>query len=262
MFKWNPEDYHQHSSAQEKWAKELIAKLNLKGDELVLDIGSGDGKVTLEIARHLTSGSVLGVDSSIEMIQFSQELIEQQPLKNISFMQADASLLPFRDDFDIVFSNAALHWIFDHRPVLKGIYRSLKMNGRILLQMGGKGNAAKILSLLDVMMKEEKWKEYFFRFGFSYGFHGCTEYRTWLEEAGLRPTRLELIPKDMTYPDRTGLESWIRTTWLPYTGRIPETRREEFIHEIAERYIKKVTPGPDGIIHMEMMRLEVEAVKP
>ena len=62
-----------------------------------------------------------------------------------------------------------------------------------------------------------------------YWFYGPEEYQAWLAEAGLAARRVELQTKDMTYADRTGLEGWIRTTWHPYTHRVPPQRRDEFI---------------------------------
>ena len=58
----------------------------------------------------------------------------------------------FMREFSLVFSNAALHWVRDHRPVLQGIARSLQPGGRILLQMGGQGNAVHIIAAIDEQM--------------------------------------------------------------------------------------------------------------
>ena len=65
-YRWDSEDYARHSSAQAEWALELIGKLGLRGHEEVLDIGSGDGKVTVTLAGRVPRGSVLGIDSSPE----------------------------------------------------------------------------------------------------------------------------------------------------------------------------------------------------
>src|SRR5512133_3316891 len=137
MTAWNPSDYAQHSSAQQIWARELIAKLHLAGHERVLDIGCGDGKVTAEIASAVPRGSVVGIDNSTDMIGYAKAAYEAG---NLRFQVADAAALPFQAEFDVIFSNACLHWIYDHKPVLAGIRRSLAPGGRVLLQMGGKGN--------------------------------------------------------------------------------------------------------------------------
>ncbi len=260
-YSWDANDYAKQSANQQKWARELISKLNLQGDEHILDIGCGDGKVTAEIASHLPDGSVLGIDYSLDMIKLAQKEFPPAIVKNISFEQKDARTFSFTSQFDVVFSNAVLHWVTDHRPVLKNIYDCLKPGGRILLQMGGEGNAAEIISVLHDMKQEDKWKSYFMNFDFPYGFHGDKEYQTWLAEAGFVIKRAELIPKIMTHPDKAGLEGWIRTTWLPYTQRIPESDREAFISELADRYISKQPLDSDGIIKINMMRLEVEAEK-
>ena len=139
MYQWNARDYAAQSSAQQKWAEELIAKLHLSGEERVLDIGCGDGKVTAKIADELPRGSALGVDSSEGMIQYARETFPSGRYANLAFEVADARCLSFAGEFDIVFSNACLHWITGHQPVLESVRRSLKPGGRIFLQMGGTG---------------------------------------------------------------------------------------------------------------------------
>ena len=180
---------------------------------------------------------------------------------NLRFQCEDASRLPFEDKFDIVFSNATLHWVLDHKPVLQGIYKSLKHDGKILLQMGGRGNAYKVESIIKNLIHKEEWSRYFDDFSFSYGFYGPDEYNKWLHEAGLLAKRVELIPKDAKHEGRSGLESWIRTTWLPYTHQVPEKERELFITQLADDYLQQHPADESGIVHVDMMRLEVEAVK-
>jgi trans-aconitate 2-methyltransferase len=260
-FIWNAKDYAKHSSTQQVWARELISKLKLNGHESLLDIGCGDGKITAEIAGYVPDGTVVGVDSSKEMIELARVDFIKNEYPNLSFQVMDARYLPFQERFDVVFSNAALHWIKDHRAVIAGIQKSLKPGGRILLQMGGKGNAASILSIMDEMMSENEWSQYFSDFDFSYGFYEPEEYTVWISEAGLNPVRIELLPKIMSYDKRDGLTGWVRTTWLPYTERVPEQKREKFITGFIDKYIEKYPPDNEGKIHVKMMRLEIEATR-
>lgn len=259
QYKWNAEDYAKHSSAQKEWARELIAKLKLKGHESVLDIGCGDGKITAEIARYVPDGNVVGIDSSEAMIQLANTNFPPKRHPNLSFQLCDARELPFNGKFDIVFSNAALHWIKDHKPVIKGVKNSLKANGRLLLQMGGKGNAESMISIVEIIISEKEWNHYFSGLEFPYRFHDADEYKALLEEADLLPLRLELIPKRMSYQNRDGLAGWIRTTWLPYTSRVPDDKREKFISLLVARYIEKYPLDDHGNIYVDMVRLEVEA---
>jgi trans-aconitate 2-methyltransferase len=257
MIKWNPADYARQSSHQQAWARELIAKLNLTGRESVLDVGCGDGKVTAELAGHLPAGQVVGIDSSPEMVAFAAEKFAGQ--KNLRFVVADAGNLPFENQFNLVFSNAALHWISDHRPVLAGIRRSLKTSGRILLQMGGKGNASQLIAAIQPLMRREDWLPYFRDFDFRYGFHGPGEYRLWLSDASLRPTRMELIPKVMLHESAAAFAGWLRTTWMPYIHPVSAPLRERWISEIVDRYLVGHPADADGCVSVRMVRLEVEA---
>lgn len=257
---WNALDYEKNSSQQQLWARELIAKLTLQGDEHLLDVGCGDGKVTAEIAGRLPRGSVMGVDVSGEMIALASQRHPVEAYPNLRFQVEDASQLPFEAQFSVVFSNAALHWVRDHRPVLQGIARSLKPGGRILLQMGGQGNAVHIIAATEKQMASSPYAPYFANFIFPFGFHGPEEYTVWLGEAGLRPLRVELIPKDMVHQGRSGLEGWLRTTHLlPYTQYLPEALRESFVAQVASTYLASHPLDEQARAHVHMVRLEVEA---
>ena len=70
--------YAANSAVQQGWAREVIARLQLRGDEHILDVGCGDGKVTAELARAVPRGRVLGVDASPEMIAFAQQAFPAQ----------------------------------------------------------------------------------------------------------------------------------------------------------------------------------------
>ena len=260
-YNWDPKEYARSSSVQQKWAMELIQKLNLKGLEKILDIGCGDGKVTAELSSYLPNGHILGIDNSNEMIELAIKNHDKSKYPNLEFQAEDARDLPFEDEFDVIFSNAALHWIIDHRPVLKGIYKALKKDGRTLLQMGGKGNASDILDIVNELIISKKWNNYFQNFTFPYGFYSPEEYYEWLHQSGLFPKRVELIPKVMEQEGAEGLASWIRTTWLPYTQRLHENLRESFISEIVETYIKDYPQDENGTVYVKMVRLEVDAIK-
>jgi trans-aconitate 2-methyltransferase len=261
-FTWNSKDYAAHSATQFRWAKETIAKLNLRGDESVLDIGCGDGKVTALIAARLPSGKVTGIDSSGDMIAFASKQYPRSQFPNLLFTRMDATKLAYSGQFDVAFSNAALHWVPDQLAVLRGVRKALKRPGRLLFQMGGRGNARDIIEILEELATMDRWRPYFRDFSFPYIFASPQEYDEWLRSAGLVPKRLELIPKDMTQDGRDGLVGWIRTTWMPITGRIPEDRRDRFISEIAEGYIEQHPLDHDGLVHVPMVRLEIEAEKP
>jgi trans-aconitate 2-methyltransferase len=234
----------------------------MTGNECVLDIGCGVGNITAMIAEKLLNGSIIGIDSSPDMIAYAQRNYPVERYPNLSFLLKNASELDFVDKFDIVFSNACMHWIKNHLPVLRGIQRSLHSGGRIMLQMGGRDNAKQILEVIAILMNLPKWSPYFINFDIPYGFYGPEEYRGWLAETSLVTKRLELVPKDMTHENTYKFAAWIRTTWLPYTQSVPVSLREQFIDELVTEYVKLYPGEQNGCIHVQMNRLEVEAYKP
>ena len=287
--RWNAADYAAHSAVQQTWARELIARLKLRGDEHVLDIGCGDGKVTAEIARAVSRGGVSGVDASAEMIAFAQKAFPAKKHPNLEFHVMDARSIGkmaefsqavgvqasvcFPDtlkrglqqecaaSFDIVFSNAALHWVDDHEAILRGAASVLKPGGRLVISCGGKGNAHDVFVALRPEIRMKRWRQFFRRMSKPYFFYSPADYEKWLPRSGFKVLNVRLMPKDATYTGSDGFTAWLRTTWLPYVQRVPENWREEFIAAVADRYVVRHPPDAEGRVQVRMVRLEIDAVK-
>lgn len=278
--KWNAADYAANSAVQQTWARELMAKLKLRGDEHVLDVGCGDGKVTAEIARALPRGSVTGADASPQMIEFAKKTFPAEAFPNLRFRVLDARKIKVGRQFDFVFSNAALHWVDDHQAILRGAASVLKPGGRLVVSCGGKGNAHDVFLALRPEMRLKRWREFFRRMPMPYFFYAPGDYEKWLPRFGFQINRLELAPKDAIYAGAEGFATWLRTTWIPYVQRVPEkveqasslslsgkmpdpqkNLREEFIAAVTARYLAKHPPDKSGQVHVRMVRLEMDAVK-
>ncbi len=259
-YRWDARLYASHSGSQCAWGLELVARLGLRGDEAILDVGCGDGRVTAALAERVPRGTVVGLDSSAEMIALANERFGGAGDRRLRFVHRDVRMLEENERFDVVFSNAALHWVRDHRPVLARLAGALKPGGRVLLQMGGRGNAAAVVATVNSVIAGG-WQEYFADFTFPYGFHGPEEYGCWLAAAGLAPQKVELKQRDMRHPSPAEFAAWIRTTWLPYLQRVAVSRRQAFLDEIVAHYLRSHPPEADGCVHVAMVRLEVAAVK-
>jgi trans-aconitate 2-methyltransferase len=260
-YNWNPSDYADNSSAQFIWGKELLDLLDLKGNEAVLDIGCGDGKITELISQKLQNGRVIGIDSSKDMIRFAKQKHINDSVTNLSFELADACSLNYENEFDIVYSNATLHWIKDQTCVLQNVRKCLKKDGKILFQMGGKGNIADLLKIVDIVLKSDKWKSYFEGLDFPYFFFNDTEYSDFLKKENFIIDKVELIPRIMTQNSPEDFAGWIRTTWHPYLERIPFNLLDNLIYEIVNKYISIYPPDSEGKTNLKMVRLQVRAHK-
>src|ERR1700751_1168879 len=109
MTEWNASEYARISTLQAAMAEEVLALLELKGNERILDVGCGNGKVTAEIAARVPQGAVVGIDPSQEMIAFASSHFGPAIHPNLRFQVADARHLPFQEEFDLVVSFNALH---------------------------------------------------------------------------------------------------------------------------------------------------------
>lgn len=262
MVKWNAETYKDSSHEQFKWGVELLDKLSLKGNESILDIGCGDGKLTMEIAKRVPDGHVVGIDNSEEMISFATNNFPKNKYPNIDWQLMNATEINFDNEFDAAYSNAALHWVKDHVSVLKGVKKSLKPGGTILFQMAGKGNALNAARVLVDVIAKETWSKYFiYGVSSSLSYYGTDDYHVWLKELGLVEKRVELIPKDASFHGRDGMRGNIRSVWMTFTDMIPEHLRDQFIEDLIDGFDEKSPQDKFGYYHIDMMRLEVEAEK-
>ena len=258
---WNPHDYAKNSSAQLTWARELISRISFVGSEAALDVGCGDGKISAEFARALPGGYVLGVDSSPEFIAYASLQYPKAQFPSLRFERMDARSLNIDRQFDLIFSNATLHWVDDHQAFLRGAARHLYVGGRLIVSCGGAGNASGIITALEVLTSSSSWSRYFDGFDFPYYFHSPDDYSVWLAAVNMAAERCELVDKDMIHDGPEGLRGWIRTTWMPYTQLVPEKLRDPFIDDLVRLYLDTCPQDQSGHTHVHMVRLEVEAVK-
>lgn len=259
--RWDPRDYAGHASAQHAWAEELIAQLALREDERILDVGCGDGKITAGLATSVPRGHVTGIDSSPEMIEFARREHPVSTHPNLEFLCMDARHIELPAPYDLVFSNAALHWVDDHRAFLRGASRALRMGGRLRAGCGGRGNAHDVFLAMRAEMRRTCWRGFFRDLVRPYHFYSAEDYARWLPEAGFHPVRIGLVERDMIHAGPEQLAAWVRTTWLPYTQRVPEDRREAFIAACIARYLSKHPVDTQGRTHVRMIRLEIDALK-
>jgi trans-aconitate methyltransferase len=244
---------------QQKWAHDLISRLQLRGMERILDVGCGDGKISAELARAVPRGEACGVDASPQMIEFARKTFPAKSNPNLRFRVMDARRLAFERQFDLVFSNATLHWVDDHQAFLRGASNCLRPGGSLIISCGGKGNSQDVFVAVRSEIRRPRWRQFFRKMPRPYHFYSPMDYGKWLPRFGFRADRVELAPKEAVYNGIAGFSAWLRTTWLPYTQCVPEAQREEFIAAVAERYV--VNSGLDlaGDVHVQMVRLEIEA---
>ena len=274
---WDAADYVAHSAAQQDWARELIAQLELRGDERVLDIGCGDGRATALIAERLPRGSVLGVDNSPSMIAKAREQFPDAAAwtrrsglagaagsgsagSNLAFALMDARALDLPPAFDVAFSTAALHWMSDHRAILRGVRAALAPGGRLLFEMGGRGNITEALAVVDDVIARPRWRGFFAGFVPPHHFFGPEDYEAWLPAAGFTATAIRVFERDMTHAGRSAFLGWLRTTWFTYIERVPPELAPVFVDEIADAYEAAHPPDAGGVYHVRLVRLQVEAL--
>jgi trans-aconitate 2-methyltransferase len=254
---WNPADYHASASAQTEWGRNVHRQLELHGSEVIFDLGCGDGRLTTELAERVPHGRVIGFDADPEMIAFAHGMYARE---NIEFIQSDIRTFSHSLTADIIVSTACLHWIREPERVLQQCRRHLTPGGRIVFQMGGRGNCAELLVAFAAVAREPSWNGFLADYTIPWLFAGPEEYQAFLLPNGFRPIRTELLAKEMTHGSPAELGAWLRTSWMPLLERVPKERRAALTEAVVARHLQARPCDELGRTHVNMVRLEVEAV--
>ena len=234
-----------------KYGADLAALLDPRAGEHILDLGCGTGHLTAKIAE--SGALVTGVDRSAEMVSAAR-----LAFPNLKFEVMDARNLAYHEEFDAVFSNAALHWIAEPEPVLLGISRSLRSGGRFVAELGGKGNVRVVQEAFDTALVElgaaksgevQPWY-----------FPSAGEYAALAERNGLEVRLVALFERPTALAEGAeGLRNWISMFGGAYLSKAGESRREEFLRRVEERLRPPLFR--DGQWWLDYRRLRIVACK-
>lgn len=193
---WDSSAYHRISAPQFSWGKKVLDRIDLRGDEHVLDAGCGTGKLTAELLEMLPRGRALGLDLSQNMLRSARESVPPALAPRISFVAADLLHLPFEGAFDGIFSTATFHWVTDHDALFHGLHRALRPGGWLLAQCGGAGNIDRFLTRAATVSQKSPYDQFVgaYRHSWTYADPATTARR--LKAAGFLEieTGLELAP--------------------------------------------------------------------
>jgi trans-aconitate 2-methyltransferase len=234
MAEWVASEYARISGLQQAMAAEVLSLLDLQAAKRVLDVGCGNGKVTAEIASRVSLGTVVGVDSSADMIAFAVSQYGAQP--NLRFEVADARRLPFRDEFDLVVSVNALHWIPEQDQALRSIRSAMKSNGVTQFRLVPAGKRKSLENVIEATRRSSRWARYFKRFSDPYLHLTAEEYGALAERAGLHAHHIHTEDKAWDFGSRTAFLAFGSVTFVEWTQFIPEGERLDFVSDVLDRY--------------------------
>lgn len=241
---WNSGNYVKNASFVAELGMPVVELLSAKAGERVLDLGCGDGRLS-EKLTHMAC-QVVAVDASADMIKAAKA-------RGLDAHVLDGQDLPFENEFDAVFSNAALHWMKEQQQVVAGVYRALKVGGRFVGEFGGYGNVATIVAALRSALiarglsVPEPW--YFPR---------VEEYQSLLESRGFKVVSIDTFARPTQLPG--DVSGWLQTFAQPYTCLIAKQERQQFITQLVEE-LRASLCDDQGIWRADYVRLRFSAIK-
>lgn len=221
---WDSSQYHQLSDPQFQWGLRVLERLELRGDETVLDAGCGTGRVTAELARRLPRGHVIASDISENMIRSAREYLEPLFGERVIYMQADMCDLPIHGEVDCVFSTAAFHWVKDHDLLFRSLFRALHERGTVVAQCGGGANLELIYGRArNVIESRREYSHFFDAFRPPVHFASPEQTTGRLRAAGFIDAEAWLESTPTTLPDAQTYREFLKTVVLrAHVARLPE----------------------------------------
>lgn len=244
---WDAGTYDRVSGPQVEWARGVIERLELRGDETVLDAGCGSGRVTEMLLAELPRGAVIAVDGSESMVEEAARRLDPE---RSTLIRSDLLEIDLDSAVDAVFSNAVFHWIHDHSRLFGALHRALRPGGRLEAQCGGAGNIANVVAAVEEAASADPFREHLEGFD-PHHFAAPEETERILGDAGFESVSCNLFDWPVHPPEP---REFLRSVCLgAHSELLPEELRAPFLDEVAGRL------GADPVLGY--VRLNISARK-
>jgi len=235
-FEFDGNKYKQASAHQKEWGLSLISDIDFAGDESILDLGCGDGALTEKLAQKVPNGRVLGIDASQGMIDTAKSL----ECNNLTFAVMDINEMDFADKFDLIYSNATLHWVLDHKRLLANCHRALKPKGKIRFNFAADGNCSNLFVVVRDAIASNAYGRYFTGFSWPWYMPPVDEYQRIAEISMFNDIKVWDENADRYFPDEGALIKWIdQPSIVPFLKHIPEDEKKSFRDMVVEQMITR-----------------------
>ena len=256
-FEFDGKKYRNASIHQKEWGTKVLGDLSFKGNERVLDLGCGEGTLTQKISQFVPNGYVLGIDVSKGMIETAKEFSKD----NLNFQLMDINEIEFDSEFDIIFSNAALHWVKDHETLLKNVYKAIKPNGIIRFNFAGDGNCSNFYCVVKEVMAYPNFKEKFNMFEWPWYMPKINEYETLANKFRYKEIKVWEENADRYFNSPDEMTKWIeQPSIVPFLNYLNGKERKEFRDIVVQKMIN-ITKQDDGTCFETFRRINVYAKK-
>lgn len=235
---WDASLYKKYSiKLQQTSALSLLNTLSCTGNETVLDIGCGDGKISVEIANKVPNGFVKAIDLSKSMIELANK--EYSNIHNLSFYLMNAEKISFTDSFDIIVSFFCLQWVKDKLSTFKNIKRLLKPGGQLAAIITDRNPY--LLEIRSKLIMQKKWIEYFSNYQDPTSTIDDDNYLDYLKIANFLNISYTQIPKSIFFDSYEELWSFIKMV-TPAIQYLPtEEKKNQFIDELVQGYLETIS---------------------
>ncbi len=226
MREWDGNSYDRISGTMEALGLAVLDRLELAGDEVVLDAGCGSGRVTEVLLQRLPRGRVIALDESASMVDVARRRLGP----DVDVRVMDLLDLDLEEPVDAILSTATFHWISDHERLFERLRRALRPGGRLVAQCGGEGNIDVLRGKAGAVLARDPYAEHFRDWHPPWNYAGAELTRDRLLAAGFATAEcwLEPAPREPEEP-----REFLSTIVLgPHFQQLPPELREQFMDDV------------------------------
>lgn len=258
IYSWDAKTYEKVSvSVQREWGQQLVNKRKWVGNEIVIDAGAGPGNLTRILCEKLSNGYIYAVDADPNMVE--QARINLSNYKNVEVIHSLIQTVNLPRPIDVIFSNAALHWVLDQEMLFLHLWQLLKSpGGELLVDFGGQGNLDRMVQAAFKVKQSDEFKKYFSRWQQPWYFPRTEDTEKILQKVGFKEIQITQSKHIAEYPDRESFATFAKTVLMkPFFGNlIDENKRTRFL----DAFLSEVEDMGQGW-SMDWVRLAVSARK-
>ncbi|PJE80197.1 Trans-aconitate 2-methyltransferase [invertebrate metagenome] len=234
---WDGKVYHDNSSVQYNWVQSVIDRIPLSGNEQILDIGTGTGRIAAQLAERVPEGKVIAIDSSVSMLERAKKAYPEKYYSNLAFCHSSAEEIDFRERFNVVTAFWLLHWVKHKQVVFDYVCRSLKSGGTAYFYFGPDEGKHRLDQSIAQVAAQKRWPQVVRQLQSGFYVEPAQKIHRMLLSSGFIIRHFKVTEQEEWFQSEADFMQWMRS-WMPHLQYLDTEQQNFFLKEVMQQYVE------------------------